>query len=225
MIIHSSFKDYYDNASAYGVDSTLHFDREKRRVKDPKTPIGIDWVSGPRQFTDKTGLSHGNYFVKKIIGFCGWIYPMVHTNGKSDEQEDFRTELCFYNYEKYKEFKQPFERKERIGSRRYRRYGRASETKDILTNAPYKNDEIFIEMGVPIFLALPDYSGEMEITHHVRLKDYQFYKVKDPATAFQEIAMYLSNELVREKEVLEIADRYRIAQHGFDKHSFRHPIK
>lgn len=55
-----------------------------------------------------------------------------------------------------------------------------------------------------------------------KLKDYQFDRIKDSFTAFQEISIYLSNILVEQKETVVIEDKFRIEQHGFDlKKSFR----
>jgi len=54
------------------------------------------------------------------------------------------------------------------------------------------------------------------------LKDHQFDRIKDAATAFQDISMYLSNILIEQKEVAQVEDRFRIEQHGFDlRTSFR----
>jgi hypothetical protein len=54
------------------------------------------------------------------------------------------------------------------------------------------------------------------------LKDCKFFKIKDPYTAFQELDMYISGVLGQQaKEVVNISDKDRIYQHGFDKYSFR----
>ena len=54
------------------------------------------------------------------------------------------------------------------------------------------------------------------------LKNYEFYKVFDSFQAFQEVMMFMGGVLGRgEKEIVEVADKYKIGQHGFDKWSFR----
>jgi hypothetical protein len=63
-------------------------------------------------------------------------------------------------------------------------------------------------------------------THAVELngelKKHQFYKVLDPFTAYQELALYVDGQLSYPGNItIEIEDKYRIAAHGFDKHSFR----
>ena len=64
--------------------------------------------------------------------------------------------------------------------------------------------------------------NETNVIANPRLKDYQFERIKDSTTAFQEISMYLANILVEQKPVAEVEDKYRVEQHGFDlKDSFR----
>ena len=53
------------------------------------------------------------------------------------------------------------------------------------------------------------------------LNEYQFYKVFDAFRAFQEIQMFIGNVLTGEKKIIDIDDKYKITQHGFDKWSFR----
>lgn len=55
------------------------------------------------------------------------------------------------------------------------------------------------------------------------LSDYVFYKVYDTYQTFQKIQMFLSGVLGNsEKNLIEIEDKYKIEQHGFDKKwSFR----
>lgn len=56
------------------------------------------------------------------------------------------------------------------------------------------------------------------------LKSVKFFKVKDPYTAFQELDMYISGVLGQQgKETINISDKDRIYQHGFDGYSFRKP--
>lgn len=54
------------------------------------------------------------------------------------------------------------------------------------------------------------------------LNDLGFQKTVDPWTLFQEMSMYVGGVLKRQDAMLcEISDKDRIAQHGFDKWSFR----
>ena len=57
------------------------------------------------------------------------------------------------------------------------------------------------------------------------LRDYQFARVIDPYTAFQEIQMYVSGVLGVNKDGTEFpsTEKEKVAQHGMDKWSFRRP--
>lgn len=54
------------------------------------------------------------------------------------------------------------------------------------------------------------------------LKSFEFYKLCDAYTAFQELEMYLSGTMsVKEKEMITLDNKSLIKKHGFDKHSFK----
>ena len=84
---------------------------------------------------------------------------------------------------------------------------------------------MFRELNTPVFI----YDSERRkprtsdaLTIDPILKDYEFYKVVDAFQAFQEISMFIGGVLGRgEKEIIVVEDKYKIAQHGFDKWSFR----
>lgn len=54
-----------------------------------------------------------------------------------------------------------------------------------------------------------------------RLADFQFFRALDPSLCMQEIAMFVSNLANPERPSVQIADRYKIVEHGFDERSFR----
>jgi hypothetical protein len=95
---------------------------------------------------------------------------------------------------------------------------------------------IFRELKVPVFIydgdfGRTEFDKKRSISNSFKpkfiinplLKDYEFYKVFDTFQAFQEVQMFLSGVLGRgEKEIVEVQDKYKITQHGFDyKWSFR----
>ena len=70
----------------------------------------------------------------------------------------------------------------------------------------YKNDSV------------PD----MQLIINPCLKDYEFYRVFDPYTCYQEISMYVGNNLVEDpNKAWPIGDKLKVQSHGFDKYSFR----
>ena len=85
----------------------------------------------------------------------------------------------------------------------------------------YDPINLFRESKTPIFV-YDTYRRDDAFIINPILKDYEFYKVVDAFTAFTELQMFISGVLgVGEKEIVEIEDKYKIGQHGFDKWSFR----
>ena len=59
-----------------------------------------------------------------------------------------------------------------------------------------------------------------------RLKDYEFYQRVDAWSAMQEISMWVSGVLPSSaRPMVQIADKDKIAKHGFDKWSFRKKVR
>ena len=94
----------------------------------------------------------------------------------------------------------------------------------------YDPIDVFREINAPIFVfnscaeaMMRYYDGRDKLfIINPLLKDYEFYKVIDPFKAFTEIQMFISGVLgTGEKDIVEVEDKYKIAQHGFDKWSFR----
>ena len=70
------------------------------------------------------------------------------------------------------------------------------------------------------------YSGKEIIWHNYFisnpiLKDYQFSKVKDAYTAFQEISMFLGKMQEHDDKMVEVDDKHKAFSKGYCCHSFR----
>lgn len=204
MRVISKSQDYYDRAGM--VDRSVCFLRETREE--------VFDIKEPNDRVQNEGL----------IGFCGNFYPYIHIkvefvkNGfhYAPDQHYF-----FYTYESYRESEFWKERKYRYS------FGKTeSNYKNYFTNW-VDNDEPFITLNAPIFAVKKwSYNSRKgKVIVNPILQDYQFGKVKDAQTAFQEVQMYLTNQLVIRKDPDVVEDKYRISQRGFDKYSFRHPTK
>jgi hypothetical protein len=91
-------------------------------------------------------------------------------------------------------------------------------------------DEVFIEIDAPTFKV--EYvaankrgsssSNKIRCTLNPCLRADSFQKIKTPVEAFQEISMYLGNQLVHQMDpVSACADEILRDKKGFDKWSFR----
>ena len=232
MYIISKNKDYYDGVvGTTGVDKTIVYERTTVIEEDPhkfiqpftarkswnirhKTPFNSFQSGYPVERKSIYGGSSGF-----IVGFCGklyigWkFYREIKDNTGYPDMETFIT----YDIE--------FVKKHVVHN---------SWNGDLINDIDYilgyNPMEIFRKMNSPIFMFDTDYDrkfiqryrrNDVLITNP-KLKDYEFYKVMDSYTTFQEIQMFIGGVLgTGEKEIIEVEDKYKIAQHGFNKNSFR----
>lgn len=61
------------------------------------------------------------------------------------------------------------------------------------------------------------------IEYNALLRPYEFFRVFDPYTAFQEIAMFMSNLAIPQDPMPVIPDELKAHSRGFDEWSFRRP--
>ncbi len=214
MKIYSSFKDFYDIGLRYGIDQDIKYVRKEEEIPLTslkwKVPDWVPFIGNPE--------SNGNGdWGFKLIGFCGTIYPYMPVEVPDIGRYTYQVHL--YKPEECEEFQAAImNRRHWLGARK----NSFKEIQSLLTNKTV-DDKPFVELGCPIFIIEPEdyYSRKIEIKKNPCLKDRQFFKVKDPFTAFREISEYLGNQLVKRSDPDEIEDKYRIVQHGFDKWSFR----
>lgn len=230
IIKKKSDKDYYDGVvSTMGVDKTLVYNRQIIEVKKEDTPIlfkGIKFRNYHLNYLNRGSILIKNntdydFYSLFIIGFCGKLYTGWKLYKISDSG---------YNSELNIDYSYDLEYMKSIL--------KSQSLDDLVENYNYMKNydavEIFRQFNTPVFVYNVDFSksflnknayrisGEPKFIINPILKDYQFYKVFDAFQTFQEIQMYLGGVLGRgEKEIVEVEDKYRIAQHGFDKWSFR----
>ena len=85
----------------------------------------------------------------------------------------------------------------------------------------FDSHDIHRKFNTPIFMYHVK-ENKKKIIINPNLKEFKFYKVIDSFQAFQEIQMFIGGVLgSNENEMIEIADKYKIKKHGFDKWSFR----
>jgi hypothetical protein len=219
LIIHSKQKqkDYYDTCLKFGIDTTLHYVRKEEEITLPFEQAGV-----PETIYSILNRSFWNELNPFVIGFCGKFYTGF-------EIEDSTTHKKFFIYSREELEKYLEDREEK--NRYSKRYNRNQKMYLQFITENYQSDDIFVKVNAPIFKYEYRYSfwrcgsSEAKIKTNILLKDYHFYKVIDPFSAYQDIAQYLTNQLVKKEQISEFDDKLKIHAHGFDKRSFRHPIK
>lgn len=231
MYIISKKKDYYDGVvGTMGVDKEIVYERKERIIENPEQfPQEFTKVNDVRELFRKTNHFHNVKFYPTrenskyeevnpiIVGFCGKLYLGFKLEYEL-ESEGYRLPEkkidIFYEKEDVKKYIQSHH------------WGRnLDDDYNYIEN--YDALHIFREYNTPVFIYDVDYTkrlfGRETFIINPLLKEYEFYKVFDSFTAFQEIQMFISGVLgIGEKETVEISDKDKIEQHGYDrKWSFR----
>lgn len=191
-IVGKGKKDYYDCVSMMGVDETQVL------VRNPQT-IYLKDIHLDKLFI---GCRYGyNEFEKVTLFFCGKIHTLYYSKGKLIGFDDMLPE----------EYKSKY-----------------CTTLDWIRNyqptIPKLSDfeAIALKYKCPYFVVAnvrtPTYGWELVLELYPLLRDYQFEKVVDPFTAYQEISSYYFNNLVTNNDNHDdIPDKYKIAKKGFDE--------
>jgi hypothetical protein len=236
MIIHSNFKDYYDVSASFGIDSSVVFQRQTAFLQ---LENGYFLDNLPQHFPDDLGeIEESDYSDAAIIlrnkktfaqffvlGFCG----KLHVAAVSSKHENTPQHEIAY-------FGEAIAALDWSAKPRNRRPSPRQIISEMLRLFHGKQDmDVFKWLNTPLFLTeirppltryetknLGLYAPNFEI--NPCLKNYQFYKEKDPFSAFQEIQGFISGVLGQKQEhsVVEISNNSKILKAGFDvKTSFR----
>jgi len=229
-----SQKDYYDGvAGTMGIDNTIVYKRELIEIEEKDFPDIIkrnrySW----RKSNDNPIIKLANHHLTKdykkiyegyghfVIGFCGKLYIGFKLYRKELYDGIYKLNtIITYDIKSIKNL---------ISSQSY--WGNIEEDINAVQNMDVL--QLFRDFNTPVFIYDGDYGRTYSLVRwynnkckfiiNPNLSDYQFYKVFDAFQAFQEISMFMGGVLGRgEKEIVEVADKYKIEQHGFDKWSFR----
>lgn len=219
MRIIAKEQDYYDCVQAHGQDRTLVYIRqpEEEEIERGKWPFPsmYAWFS-----------NHG--IDQYIIGFCGKIYPMLELStfgAKSQKCFNIDDVNAFVN----KNMKAKQKRLYR-GQRQRWWHGIGNRRIDFLKffeECREKQDsyaKLFADKRCPVFVArYSQWVSGSTITYNSMLRPYDFVRMFDPYSAFQEISMFMGAMAMPEKEMPIISDELKAHSRGFNKWSFRRP--
>lgn len=220
MKICSEFKDYYDIGMSKGQDLTLVYQRHKKIVNGYPFPV----------FNSFDKVVYHDF----MVGFCGKLYPILELKSNSFYHEDIVSSLC-YNIADidnfiHKYYPEDFEWYNTVKYTKCRgnRVPKRHKLVEFFENCnKFDCKDLFEKERSPIFVGRYKYRNDFDskvestITYNDFLRPFEFYRVFDPYTAFQEIAMWLGNEAEPRKVVPVPSDSIMLEIKGFDKFSFR----
>lgn len=227
MYIISKNKDYYDGvADSMGIDKTIVYERhpiEITKQKDMPKIFHHKNIWQHRYDNPFYNITYSDVNLKKtkkykkaycfIIGFCGKLYLgwklhyTIKRYGFALDEEKIDIVHGYKNAKKYLK----------------NEYWRHNLDDDIKYIETYDPINIFREINAPVFVYDTDTNNRHNsFIINPLLKDYEFYRVIDTFQTFQEIQMFIGGVLGSgEKDIIEVDDKYKITQHGFNKWSFR----
>lgn len=205
MYIISKFHDFYDRAMVYGIDKECVYNRDQVEIKLDKLKNQLPYPKVVEYPRFKLIAS------PSILGFCGNIYPLITVtfDGLDEKPNHFYSSEECIDFLEFRGFLLD------KGKKWYSLFGRGDlryekGIRDFFNNDFKKMESIFIEYKTPIFNVTNKESNSI-LTINPRLESMHFMKVKDPATAFQDIYMYKSGVLCNtDKNTLEISDKVKL---------------
>lgn len=220
MLIIKKYHDYYDSAANVGIDKTIVYERVISELKEQE--IGFCNIHHARSFWSTMVASYS--LTSYLLGFCGKTYIIYLLEEGNDTKKYFHTKDGIVSW-----------LKNYYSKKGAKLYGLNNDLKKIEENhIKWDNKEhhdLFFKFKSPIFLVennphmswIYAKNKTNKVIINPCLKDYEFFKVKDTYTAFQEIQSYISGVLgTNNKEIITISDKDKIVSHGFDpKWSFR----
>jgi hypothetical protein len=224
MLISSKFRDYYDCVLSYGVDKAIVYDRSTSEVKINRAGLVYSRKKDLPLLPDRRGMTvRGSkvWLSFRVVGFCGNLFPVI-------EMESEGTNLFFYDLKMLRRH---------IGTKNEGRYSwycsydpRSDSDMEIFFNpATWRHlVSAFQEHKVPVFefKRWNEHRSDLLVLNP-QLKPLGFVKVKDPATAFQELYMFITGVLgAAERPTVKVSDKVLAAKKGHGgKYSFRKPPK
>lgn len=237
MLIVSAFHDYYDSVLSQGIDKSVVF---TRHLSDSSLTGKLGNDKEAKFITDKRHIEYGYSSVNRYnfcrpitVLFCGILYPGVETYYNDVTYYSWSLESLQILLNKFgltleaaipRKPNQYWGRKWEPG-----RYIKESKNTVWISDNYFETNDVsdyMLEHNLSIVLY--KYSGDRynrtstcTETINPKLSDIDFAKRLDPYTAFQELSMWVGGTLTKPKEIPEVADKYKIQQHGYDSWSFR----
>jgi hypothetical protein len=236
MRIISPFHDYYDTAQAFGQDERVVYHRVTREEKYKFPHALAKWFPArgvPWKQRGEFADDHVERFYFKSskpvtfhpvsieffrIGFCGKLHSGIVIQFTPTSPIE-----CFYNVDDIKTKAEKYFKKNLVDEFKETTSGqRAANWFDKKVDETSFNDWC-VENKTPVVVWNSTWKEHSEwVYYNPCLNDYDFFKVMNPYQAYQELDMYISGVIGYPGiPMVEIEDKYKIVEHGFDKWSFR----
>ena len=251
MRIISKYKDYYDSVQSMGIDQSIVYERFKKETKFLKPPnfdkfinklylesFGEIICDGSREPDVSTTLYSSQVF---LIGFCGKLY--LAYNFEYYQKGKSKISKTFYAAHSVLEFIQQIKIKHKQRELVYfiNYYGGQGPSKHEIEQTfdqsllKQEYNDWFHHFKAPVFMIVVDGDSQNSIKEaklrneecaviiNPKLKDLDFFRLKDAFSCYQSIEQYITGVLANtERAGSNMTSKEKIQSHGFDmKYGFR----
>lgn len=249
MRIIATKSDYYDSAMSFGVDLTHIFNREQYRGQGFPLPDWEDdggWRREPKGIYPPYKKEHNNVILTAIyVLLAGKLYGGIRIEDKSNlilDKKSIAEKLLVHGKLSFIWTKEELETSNyrslwNIQNNRYKKYEVKTNEKNFKTACKVlevKGDSILEKWAIENKITIAVFGSHTRERNKNRdgwteyseinplLNEYEFQRVLDPFTVYQEIDMFISGILGNTEVIPEMRDKDKIVSHGFDlKTSFR----
>ncbi len=212
MKIISQHKDYYDICmSSIGIDENIVFIRNNNNIKESNLNK-IELFKHGQSFYSK----RNDTYSFDILGICGKLYPILKLRKYMSNDIEY-----IYNVDEMRTY----------FNTRYSGYWLKMHNFDNYIAQLTNNNllEYFQKYKCSTFIISLEQdktysSNRQEINIEIEpiLKNIEYYKIVDAYTIFQEISMFVSEQLNTENDNSPLTDKQKVVAKGFDpKYGFR----
>jgi hypothetical protein len=230
MKIKSKFKDYYDGVNPLYAEEPLFLRQTQKFSMSYRGPLVLDCPVGPlKDLLVQVAMLPVQHLIgdQTVVIFCGRVFSGASVS-------EHTSDLSGWPLFKTQYFWKPSEELTNCVVQQRKQYDRkfsASEAEsqiDAWSKGQGDKDQSLLDAQIkaiaPIVLRR-SVVGTTELVVNPILKTYDFAKIVPPEQAWQELSMFFGTVVMPERNTVQVSDKDRHQQHGFDKHSFRRTSK
>lgn len=234
MRIISKHHDYYDNALAQGQDRSLVYLRENLEFRtDNLKGVKADLVTfieyadkhRPNAYSlnDNSKKYRNTRIHFGVVLFCGRLVPFAEITRTLKGEISAQGSYFTYDVAEVARVLDEHEIDIDDTSRKSHSYEFAQYGKSVTAKGFFEEldgNDRFMDLAITNRLAVASLLHSTASVDPI-LDRIQFYRKFAHAQAFQELSMFFGNLAAPDRVPVQIEDKHRIPQHGFDRYSFR----
>ncbi len=232
MKIKSKFKDYYDGVNPLHAEEPLFVRHTQTfQISYYRYAQVLDCPEGPlKDLLHQVSILPVSSLLtdQTVVVFCGKIYSGCVVSGHEPDSSGWSSFQERFFWKPSSELTETVVSLRKSCNRKFTSAEAESQIDKWYATQGSKDQIILdaqLEAIAPIVVrrSLPGGTGQLVV--NPILKPYDFAKIVPPEQAWQELSMFFGTVVMPERNTVQVSDKDRHQQHGFDKHSFRRTSK